>query len=221
MDENLKSIWNKKIKKTTDNLKKNNMEVYFANKKEDVLPIVKKLLKDGEMIASGGSMSLSESGVMDLLRSGKYKYLDRDGLTGDELRNLYRLSFTADTYLCSCNAITENGELYNVDGTCNRIAAISYGPSSVIMVVGYNKIVKDIDAAVKRVKSIAAPANCKRLSCKTYCSEMGECMSLSKSDDLASGCSGDTRICCSYLISAYQRAKGRIKIILVGEELGY
>lgn len=221
MDENLKSILEKRIKKTSDNLKKNNMDVYFARKKEDVPPIVKNLLKDGEVVATGGSMSLAESGVMDILRSGKYKYLDRDGLTGNELKNLYRLSFTADSYLCSCNAITENGELYNVDGTCNRIAAISYGPTSVIMIVGYNKIVKDIDAAAQRVKSIAAPANCKRLSCKTYCSEKGECMSLSANGDLASGCSSDTRICCSYLISSYQRVKGRIKIILVGEELGY
>lgn len=218
MDDNLKCIWDKRIKKTADNLTKNNMEVYFADKKSAVAGIVKTLLNDGDVVTSGGSMSLAESGVIDLLRSGEYEYLDRVA-EGADADRIYRQAFSADAFLCSCNAVTENGELYNVDGNSNRVAAICFGPKSVIMVVGYNKIVKNIDEAVMRVKSIAAPSNCKRLSCETYCVEKGECMGIN--GDIVSGCKGDKRICCNYLISSYQRIKGRIKIILVGEELGY
>jgi hypothetical protein len=96
----------------------------------------------------------------------------------------------------------------------------------VIIIVGYNKIIDDIDSAVSRVKRTAAPANCVRLSCKTYCSEKGECMSLQsygndKDSGMASGCNSPARICCSYVVSGYQRVKDRIKVIIVGEELGY
>ena len=221
MNEYLKHVWGDRIKKTTENLIKNNMEVYYAETKSDVIPIVKNLIKNGDLIAAGGSMSLEECGIFDFLRSGDYYYLDKNNINGDEIKKIFIKSFSADAYFCSCNAITENGELYNVDGNSNRVAAICYGPTSVIMVVGYNKIVKNIDDAIIRVKSIAAPANCKRLECKSYCFSKGECVSISTKGDISSGSNGDSRICCNYVISAKQRIKGRIKIILVGEELGY
>ena len=102
------------------------------------------------------------------------------------------------------------------------IAAIAFGPKSVIIIAGYNKIVRNLEEAEIRVKRTAAPANCERLSCGTYCSVKGECVSLSKSDrEICDGCESDDRICCNYLISAHQRHKGRIKVIIVGEELGY
>ena len=102
------------------------------------------------------------------------------------------------------------------------MAAICYGPKSVIIVAGYNKIVGDIDEAVDRVKRTAAPANTTRLSCQTYCREKGECMSLAQGEPgMTAGCGSPARICCSYVVSAYQRVKGRIKVIIVGEELGY
>lgn len=111
----------------------------------------------------------------------------------------------------SANAITENGELYNVDGNSNRVAALVYGPDSVIVVAGYNKIVPDIDAAVQRVKKVAAPINAVRLHCETPCAKVGECMN----------CHSEGRICCNYVVSAQQRHKNRIKVVLVGEELGF
>ena len=206
------------------NLEKNNMKGYYAKDKAEALDIAKSLLNDGDVIGVGGSMSLFECGVIDHLRCGKYNFLDRyaDNLSRDDVNDIYRKSFSADAYLCSSNAITENGDLYNVDGNSNRVACICYGPKSVIMIVGKNKIVKNIDEAVKRVKTIAAPKNCDRLNLDTYCRVKGECMSLLKENaDMCEGCKGDTRICCNYVVSSYQRTKDRIKVILVDEEIGY
>lgn len=224
MDMNLKAIVEKRIMKTVGNLNKNNMQAFYVESKAGVVQKISELLTDGDTVAVGGSMSLFESGVIDLLHSGKYRFLDRyeNGLSREDTEKIYRDSFFADAYICSSNAITENGELYNVDGNSNRVAAICYGPKSVIIVAGYNKIVKDIDAAVKRVKLIAAPANCTRLTAETYCREKGECMAfLSEGADMACGCNSPARICCNYVVSAYQRKKNRIKVLIVGEELGY
>ena len=224
MDTNLKTIIEKRIARTIDNLEKNNMQGIYVKSKADVVPKIKELLTEGDTVALGGSMSLFECGVIDLLRSGNYRLLDRyeKGLSREDTEKIFRDSFFADAYICSSNAITENGELYNVDGNSNRVAAICYGPESVIIVAGYNKIVKDIKDAIRRVKTKAAPANCVRLDCATYCKEKGECMSfLSDDTDIARGCNGSSRICCNYVVTAYQRKKHRIKVIIVGEELGY
>ena len=158
-------------------------------------------------------MTLFETGIIDLLRSGSYKFLDRyqQGLSPDDIMNIYRQSFCADAYLVSSNAITENGELYNVDGNSNRVAAMLYGPKSVIVVAGYNKIVKDIEAAKARLEEVAAPANCVRLNMGTPCTTAGKCCH----------CNSEGKICCDTVIMGRQRTKDRIKVILVGEELGY
>lgn len=221
-DANVCSIIRKRIEKTKTNLEKNGMECIVAEKASDVKEIVKGMLTFGETVANGGSVTLSETGIIDLLRSGDYKYLDRSGLTGDAIKKCFRESLCADTYICSSNAITEKGELYNVDGNGNRVAAICYGPDHVIVIAGYNKICTDINEAVKRVKHIAAPANTQRLGCDTYCHEKGECMSYASGDNgITSGCRSESRICCDYLITGFQKAKGRIKVILVCESLGY
>ena len=223
MDINKKAIIEKRINKVGEGLKKNNMEFYYAPTKNDVCPIVESLMKDGDIVTHGGSVSINECGLSELLNSGKYIYLDRSkASTPEEAVKIYRQAFSANVFLSSTNAITEDGVLYNVDGNSNRIAAIAYGPDSVIIIAGYNKIVRDLKEAEIRVKTTAAPPNCVRLDCKTYCGETGQCVSLTKSDhQMSDGCSGDGRICCNYLISAQQRHKGRIKVIIVGEELGY
>ena len=222
MDTNKKAIIEKRINKTGENLRKNNMEFYYAETKEDVCPIVESLIKEGDVITNGGTVTMKECGLSELLNSPNYNYLDRSKMTPEEVAELYIKSFSADVYISSSNAITEDGVLYNVDGNSNRIAAIAFGPKSVIIIAGYNKIVKDLNEAEIRVKREAAPPNCVRLDCATYCKEKGECVSLNKADrQIYDGCSGDGRICCNYLISALQRHKGRIKVILVGEELGY
>ena len=223
MDMNKQIIFEKRINKVGENLKKNNMEFYFAKTKEEVPEIVKGLIKKGDVITHGGSVSMAECGIRELISSPDYKYLDRSkAQTPEEINEIYRAAFSADVYISSTNAITEDGVLYNVDGNSNRIAAIAFGPDSVIIIAGYNKIVSDLKEAELRVKTEAAPPNCVRLDCPTYCKEKGECISLSKPDhQMSDGCSGDGRICCNYLISAQQRHKGRIKVIIVAEELGY
>lgn len=223
-DENVKKIKMIKIKKTAEALEKNNMQTFIAEKKEDIVPIVKKLLNDGDTIAMGGCMSANESGVTELVKSGSYKFLDRSapGLTPKDITDIYRAAFTRDVYIASANAVTENGELYNVDGNSNRVAAILYGPKSVILIVGYNKIVGNIDEAITRVKNVAAPINCVRLGIDNYCAKTGSCVSLAKKgSDMCDGCGSEGRICRNYVVMASQRIKNRIKVILTPEDLGY
>lgn len=222
MDNNKAAVIKKMIDRTGENLKKNNMMFFYAEKASDVPDIVKSLIKKGDVITNGGTMTMSECGLKELLSSPDYNYLDRSKMTPEEVAELYIKAFSADVYISSSNAITEDGVLYNVDGNSNRIAAIAFGPKSVIIIAGYNKIVRNLEEAEVRVKTTAAPPNCIRLNCATYCKETGHCVSLSSPDrQIYDGCSGDGRICCNYLISAQQRHKDRIKVIIVGEELGF
>ncbi len=223
MDINKKKAIENRINAVGEKLRRNNMEFYYAENASDVRGIVESLMKDGDTVTHGGSVSMAECGISELLNSGRYNYLDRSKASSpEEADEIYRKAFSADVFISSANAITDDGVLYNVDGNSNRIAAIAFGPSSVIIIAGYNKLVHDLREAEMRVKTQAAPPNCVRLSCPTYCAEKGECVSLLKADhEISDGCGGDGRICCNYLISAQQRHKGRIKVILVGEELGY
>ncbi|MGN0613678.1 MAG: lactate utilization protein [Porcipelethomonas sp.] len=222
MEENVLKVTKKRMEKAKKALESNNMQVFLADSKEQVPGIVKELISRDDLIGSGGSVSLKESGVIDMLRTEGYNFVDRENYSPENIRDFYIKCFSTDVYLTSANAITENGELYNVDGNSNRVAAIAFGPKSVIVVAGCNKLVKDLREAVKRVKTIAAPANTARLNCSTYCHETGECVAFSeKCAGMTSGCSSDERICCNYLISAKQRHKNRIKVILVAEPLGY
>lgn len=213
----------KYIETTMENLERNNIKPFYVEKREEVVPLIKTLVKKGESISCGGSVTLHECEVdTKILKSGDYDFIDRSGLQGEELREAYGKAFMCDTFFTSSNAVTERGELYNVDGNSNRVACIVYGPRQVIMVVGKNKIVPNINAAVERVKKSAAPPNTVRLSCDTPCAKLGECVSLSSEDAfICDGCHGESRICCNYVISAQQRHKDRIKVIIVNENLGY
>lgn len=210
MDANLKSILEKRIQKTMANLEKNNMKAYYAENRQQLAEILTQLCPAGQVVTVGGSMSLFEAGVIDFIKNGDYKYLDRYGENADTAQ-IFREAFFADTYFTSTNALTEQGELYNVDGNGNRVAAMIFGPKQVIVVAGYNKIVADIAEAVRRNEKISAPANVKRLHTGAPCGETGECMH----------CKSAGRICCQFVTMGYQRTKDRIKVILVGEELGY
>ena len=189
MNEIFKRTVERKLERTAENLRRNNIEAYIAEDCSDAVRIVGSLMKENDTITCGGSVSLAESGVLDLMKSGKYNFLDRaKAADRDEVEAIYRRAFSADVYLTSANAVTENGEIYNVDGNSNRVAAILYGPASVIFVVGYNKIVRTVEDAVKRVKTCAAPPNADRLDCGTPCTKTGECVSLKAGGDMPSGC---------------------------------
>ncbi len=213
-----------RIDKTMANLKRNKMEPYFCETSAQARELVKTLINKGDTISSGGSVTLKQTGIYDIITSSDYNYLDRsrEGITREEVEEVYRKTFCADAFFTSTNALTENGELYNVDGNSNRVAAILYGPKSVVVICGVNKLVKNIDEAIYRVKTKAAPPNTVRLGIDTYCAKKGQCVSLNKDDsEMCEGCHGDGRICCNYVVCAQQRHVNRIKVIIVNEELGY
>lgn len=180
---------------------------------------------EGATVTAGGSVSIKESGVWELINSGKYNFLDRtrEGITAEEKQEVFRQAIGCDFFFCSSNAITEKGELVNVDGFANRISAIAFGPQRVIMVVGANKIVKDTQEAFLRIKKIAAPRNSVRLGIDNPCAKLGHCVSLLKNDkpDITDGCNCEGRICANYLVSGRQQNKDRITVIICGESLGY
>lgn len=213
MDENASWAIEQRVKRTIKNLEKNNMEACFVKDTGEVIDKLRKIIKQGDTVSVGGSMSIFEVGVIDFLRKGNYKFLDRyeEGLTAEGKKEVFRKSFFADDYIASTNAITEDGELYNVDGTGNRVAAMIYGPDKVVVIVGINKLVKDINEAENRIKFMAAPANSKRLKLDNPCTKVGYCVN----------CNSQGRICNDYVVMKRQLIKGRIKVIIVGQELGY
>lgn len=211
------------IEKVIKNLSSNNMEAFFVKDKEEAKNLALSFIPEGTVCASGGSVTLLQTGIISELKNGNYKYLDRNdsSLSAEEKEEITKLSMNADVYLSSANAVTEDGELYNVDGNSNRVSSLLYGHDKVIIVVGTNKIVKDLDEAVYRVKTIAAPLNCKRLGCKTYCAEKGHCISLDNGGNMPKECMSDDRICVNYTVMSRQRKKDRVKVIIVDKSLGY
>lgn len=213
MDKNVQFVINKKVEKTINSLEKNNIRGYFVQDEKELLNTIESILTEENTVSVGGSETLLESGVINYLRNGKYNFLDRyaENLTREGLKDIYRKSFLSDGYITSTNALTEAGELYNVDGNGNRVAAMLYGPDKVIVVCGINKLVKDIDEAVKRTREIAAPANAKRLNRETPCAKVGYCMN----------CNSEDRICNEYTVIKRQGIKERISVIIVNKNLGY
>ena len=213
MDKNLKWVNEQKIIRTIEALEKNNMNGYLVENEEELIDKIKEIVSEGSMVACGGSMSLFETGVIDHLRSDRYKFLDRykEGLTKEEIVKIYKEAFFADAYFSSSNAITEDGQLYNVDGNGNRVAALLYGPEKVIIICGVNKIVATLEDAIKRNEAVSAPANAKRLNKNTPCTKVGYCMN----------CNSKERICSEYTVIKRQSIKGRIHVIFLNKEIGY
>ena len=195
-------------------LEKRNMEGVFCETKEDALSKALSYIEDGSSVTWGGSMSIEEIGLMDAVKNGNYEVIDRSVAKNyDEQREIFAKAVLADYFLMSTNAITLDGELINIDGSGNRVACLSYGPKNIIMIVGMNKVVNDVEDGIKRVRNFASPPNTLRLGLKTPCSMTGRC----------GDCYSDTCICSQIVVTRRQSAamKGRIKVILVGESLGY
>jgi hypothetical protein len=217
MDDNKKKIISQRIDRVVEALSKNRIGAFRVDTKEDAVKLVGSLLDEGDTVACGGSVTLVESGVLALLKSGHYRFIDRfDGKMSKE--EAERLTHGCDAFFMSSNAITENGELYNVDGNSNRVSSLVYGPKKVIVVAGYNKIVPDLPAAITRVKEVAAPANGVRLGTDTPCAKTGKCCACD--GRMTSGCKSPDRMCVNYVVTGYQRSE-RITVVIVGEELGY
>ncbi|GKT33707.1 Uncharacterised conserved protein UCP020269 like protein, partial [Aduncisulcus paluster] len=180
------------------------MGAYYVKNEDELHDLLKTLIPEGQTVSFGGTMTLFETNTMDWLRAQNYNLLDRyaEGLTPADIKQLYRNAFSADTYITSTNAVTEDGQLYNVDGRGNRVAAMIYGPDQVVVVTGTNKIVRDHDEAIQRNRRVAAPANVKRLSRKTPCHTLGYC----------TDCDSPDRVCNAFVTISKQAEKDRIKV---------
>lgn len=213
MDSNVSWYIEKQVERTINNLEKRNMGAYYVNDEVELLAKLKEFIPENSVIGVGDSMTLFETGIIDFLREGNYVFLDkyRESITSEEKKHIYIKNFSSDTFLCSSNAITEEGELYNIDGNGSRVAPMLYGPKQVVLVVGINKIVRDIETAEKRVRGYAAPIDAKRLGKDTPCAKLGYCVD----------CKSPNRICNDFVIIRGQFIKHRIKVIIVGKNLGY
>lgn len=211
----------KKIQQVMSALQKNNMAVFYADSKDDITEIVKEIVEKGKTVSCGGSQSLKECGVTELLKSGYYNFLDRSapGITKEGIEEVYAKTFTCDAFFTSSNAVTMDGQLYNVDGNSNRVSAFTYGPEKVICIVGANKIVEDMPSAIRRVKEIAAPLNVKRLGLDTPCAKTGKCCMVD--GGIGSGCDSKDRVCITFTATGFQRKRNRINVIICKDSLGY
>ena len=193
-------------------LEKRQMKGYYAKDKKEALSILLTLIPEGSSIGYGGSVSLSEIGAIAALDNPSYKLIKREeAKTEEDTERIFREILFSDFFLMSSNAITTHGELVNVDGRGNRIAFLAYGPKNVILVCGMNKITADVDSAIKRIKTLAAPMNAVRLNRSTPCAVTGIC----------GDCQSPDCICANTIITRRSHINGRINVILVGEELGF
>lgn len=191
---------------------KRGIEGYYCENAQEALLMAKRFLTPGCSISWGGSETLNEIGLLDALRTSDYILYDRStAKTPEEKSIMYSKTVTADYYFMSSNAITLDGQLVNIDGFGNRVACLITGPKNVIVIAGMNKIVTDVNTGIERVRNMASPPNTVRLGCKTPCAELGRC----------ANCLVDDCICCEIVITRKSKIPGRIKVILVGEELGF
>ena len=194
------------------NFKKRQIEGYYCATKEEALEKALELIPRGASVAWGGSMTLIETGLMDTIKHGDYKVINRElAKTPEEQRKTYGEMCCADYFLMSTNAITIDGELINIDGRGNRVAFLCYGPENVLLMVGMNKVVANVESGVERTRNVAAPLNAVRLQKKTLCGIIGKC----------EDCYSKDCMCGQLVITRRSGVPNRIKVILIGEELGY
>jgi len=193
-------------------LKRRNIEAFYCANSEDAVKKVSELIVDGSCVTWGGSMTIRNIGIPKALKErGTLNILDRDeAIDRDEVVKIYERAFTADVYLSSANAISEDGVIVNIDGNGNRVAAITWGPKKVIFVVGLNKVAQTVEAALSRARSTASPINAARFDINTPCKVDGVCHNCNSSDSI-----------CNYVHFLRNSPHGKHVVVLVGENLGY
>lgn len=203
---------NRKLEQLIQTFKQHNFPVTYVKDTSELHDQLKAMIEPGSVVRDGGSQTLIETGTVAFLQSLDVDYISHNDPSITKERDLQamREAFHSDVFLCSVNAITQNGELYNVDGNGNRVAATIFGPKKVILVVGTNKIVKDMEEAKKRIQTIAAVKNCQRLNKQTPCQKVGKCVN----------CLSNERICRSHVKIDYQTTP-RIHILLIEGDYGY
>lgn len=202
----------KQVERTIEALRRNRFDALFVPDSKAAYEEVMRRIPDGATVAVGGSVTLAQLGLLEGLAQRNVRLLwpMRQGKTPEEILDLIRTSFSADIFLSSTNAVTEDGKLFNVDASGNRVGPMFIGPGKTIVVCGVNKIVKDLPAAEKRLKEWVAPQNARRLGRKTPCAETGVC----------GDCASPDRICNIYVTLTKKPARIEMTVILVGERLG-
>ncbi|MDR1800229.1 MAG: lactate utilization protein [Lachnospiraceae bacterium] len=193
-------------------LKQRNMEGYYAETKEEALKIALDIIPKGASCAWGGAKSVAEIGLKDAVLEGDYKAYNREAAPNpQEKRAIELTSFDVDFFLTGTNALSMDGEMVNIDGFGNRVAAIAYGPRNVLVIAGMNKVVKTLEDAWKRARNEAAPINSQRFELSTPCNKTGMCYDCKSADT----------ICCQFLVTRFSKVPNRIKVILVNDNLGF
>ena len=212
MNKFQQAYFEKRGQQLVKNLRKRHFEACYCADSREALEKALSLIPEGETVGWGGAMSAEQIGLLNALRTGNYKAIDRDTAKSPEERTeMMRRCLLADTFVVGANAISLEGELVNIDGMGNRVAAIVYGPRKVLVIAGMNKVSDTLEDALTRARTVAAPINKQRFGSDTPCTVSGSC-----ADCLSDGC-----ICNQILITRNCRPAGRITVILVGEELGF
>lgn len=193
------------------NLKSRHFDAYYCDTKEEALAKALELIPEGSTVGWGGAMSAQQIGLMSALNSGNYNTIDRDRCTTAEAKaQAAKACMFADVFLSGANALSMDGQMVNIDGMGNRVAAIIYGPGSVLVIAGMNKVMDTLEAAINRARTVAAPMNKQRFDSVTPCGVTGTC----------ADCKAEACICNHIVVTRHCRPAGRIKFILVGEALG-
>ena len=212
METAKKLYYSKRGEVLVKNLKKRHFDAAYCDTKEEALKQALSWIPEGSTVGWGGATSAQQIGLMTALNAGNYKTLDRDRCnTVEERENLAKQCLTADVFITGANALSMDGEMVNIDGNGNRVAAVIYGPDSVVVIAGMNKVTDDLESAITRARTVAAPINQQRFGLKNPCTVTGTC----------ADCKSETCICNHIVVTRHCRPVGRIKFILVGEELGF
>jgi L-lactate utilization protein LutB len=213
MDEIVKSYLQNMVEQTVSALEERGFSAFAASGREEAKEKVLDLVPAGAKVGVGGSVTLRELGIVEALRARGHTLYEGWGPQQSQPKDFdfRKAHLTCDVFLTSSNAITSDGDLVNVDGVGNRVAAMIFGPEKVIVVAGYNKIVPDLDSAMQRIRNVAAPLNAKRLDLKVPCTETGYCMD----------CSVPDNICRVTTIISRKPRRTDLTVVLVPEQLGY
>ncbi len=200
-------------KRAVEKLVAHDFKAIYAETTEKAIQELWKHLSPKQRIGVGGSVTIRGLGILEKLEAQGYTIDDhwKPGLSTENILEVRKSQMTSDLFLSSANAITLNGELVNIDGIGNRVNSINFGPGKVILVAGFNKIVKDVQEAIERIKNVAAPLNARRLNIDVPCAKAGKCVD----------CNSPNRICRVVVIHERKPSWTDILIILVGEELGF
>ena len=194
------------------NLQSRHFDAYYCATKEEALSKALDLIPKDATVGWGGAYSAMQIGLMDALNKGPYRTIDRDKCkTQEEKQQAAKDCFSADVFLTGANALSLDGQMVNIDGNGNRIGAVIYGPTSVLVIAGMNKVEENLDAAIRRARTVAAPINEQRFLGNTPCAVTGVC----------ADCKSENCICHHIVVTRHCRPVGRIKFILVGEDLGF